>query len=140
METSIKKHIKPLAILGILVATMIWGSSFVVMKTSVDLVPPTWLLAFRFTAASFFLVLFFQKNLRKINRQSLICGIILGLVLNLSYLFQTYGLKYTTASKNAFITTLYVILVPFLHWIFTKKRPEANHMAAAVIAVIGLAL
>jgi drug/metabolite transporter (DMT)-like permease len=57
-----------------------------------------------------------------------------------SYLLQTYGVKYTTASKNAFITTLYVIIVPFLHWFFNKKRPSVNNIGAAVIAVFGLAL
>ena len=58
----------------------------------------------------------------------------------LSYQFQTYGLKYTTASKNAFITTLYVIIVPFFYWIVSKKRPTGRNIAAAFIAVIGLAL
>ena len=65
---------------------------------------------------------------------------ILGAFLCLSYQFQTYGLKHTTASKNAFITTLYVIIVPFLYWIVSKKRPTGRNIAAAFLAVIDLAL
>lgn len=131
---------KMLAILGLLITTMIWGSSFVVMKNSVDVIPPTYLLALRFTFAALALAAVFHGSLKKINRSCLINGVILGVFLEISYLFQTYGLKHTTASKNAFITTLYVIIVPFLHWMFSKKKPAQKNIAAACIAVAGLAL
>lgn len=120
--------------------TIIWGSSFVVMKNSVAVISPTYLLALRFTIASAALVAVFWKRVRALKKQDLLCGGLLGVFLFVSYFFQTYGLKYTTASKNAFITTLYVILVPFLHWFFNRKRPSRNNVAAAVIAVFGLAL
>lgn len=131
---------KILSILGLLLTTMIWGGSFVIMKNSVDALEPTFLLATRFTLAAIALVLVFHKSLKHLNKDSLTCGIILGILLELSYLFQTYGIKYTTASKNAFITTLYVILVPFFHWGVNGKRPALNNIMAAVMAVIGLAL
>ena len=137
-QTTIKT--KALSVLGLILTTMIWGGSFVVMKNSVDVLEPTFLLAVRFTIAALALVLVFYKKLRNLNGESLKRGLILGILLELSYLFQTYGIKYTTASKNAFITTLYVILVPFLHWGISKKRPKAKNLAAAVMAVIGLAL
>ena len=110
------------------------------MKNSVDVLEPTFLLAVRFTIAALALVFVFHNNLKNRNKDSLRCGLILGVLLELSYLFQTYGIKYTTASKNAFITTLYVILVPFLNWGISKKRPKMKNLAAAVMAVIGLAL
>lgn len=131
---------KVLSISGLLLTTMIWGGSFVIMKNSVDVLEPTFLLATRFTMAAAALMIVFHKSLKHINKESLTCGIILGIFLELSYLFQTYGIKYTTASKNAFITTLYVILVPFLHWGVSKKRPALKNIAAAVMAVAGLAL
>lgn len=140
MQMTKEKYRKLLAALGIIATTMIWGSSFVVMKNSVDLVPPAWLLAIRFTAAALVGGIVFHKNLLRMNRDTVFCGMLLGLAINVSYLFQTYGIKYTTASKNAFITTLYVIIVPFLHWMATKKRPSFHHLLAAVIAVAGLAL
>ena len=68
------------------------------------------------------------------------CGALAGLFLFVSYYFQTYGLKYTTASKNAFITTLYVVIVPFLAWAVNHVRPKANNLIAAGFAVVGLAL
>lgn len=132
--------IKALSVLGLIVTTIIWGSAFVVMKNSVDVISPTYLLALRFTIASIALVAVFWKRVRSVKKTDLLCGGLLGVFLFVSYLLQTYGLKYTTASKNAFITTLYVILVPFLHWFFNRKKPSGNNMAAAVIAVLGLAL
>lgn len=132
--------IKTLSVMGLIVTTVIWGSSFVVMKNSVAVIPPTYLLALRFTIASTALVAVFWKRVRALKKQDLLCGGLLGVFLFVSYFFQTYGLKYTTASKNAFITTLYVILVPFLHWFFNRKKPSRNNVAAAVIAVFGLAL
>ncbi|MBE7721549.1 DMT family transporter [Lacrimispora indolis] len=133
------KGIKALSVLGLIITTIIWGSAFVVMKNSVEVITPAYLLALRFTIASAALVAVFWKRVRKIRKTDVMCGGLLGIFLFISYLFQTYGLKYTTASKNAFITTLYVILVPFFHWFYNKKRPTANNVAAAVIAVFGLA-
>lgn len=134
------RKIKILATLGLLLTTVIWGSSFVVMKTSINAITPTYLLAFRFTIAAVGLMIVFWKKVKTVTFVEIKYGSILGLLLFVCYYFQTYGLKYTTASKNAFITTLYVIIVPFLHWLFNKVRPSKNNMFAAVIAVIGLAL
>lgn len=135
--TTIKKAA---SILGLLFTTMIWGGAFVVMKNSVDVLEPTFLLAVRFTMAAAALILVFHKNLKNLTMESLRCGLVLGILLELAYLFQTYGIKYTTASKNAFITTLYVILVPFLQWGISRRRPKMKNLAAALMAVTGLAL
>ncbi len=129
-----------MSVVGLIITTIIWGSGFVVMKNSVDIISPTYLLAIRFTIASIALVAVFFRRLKMVTQREILSGSLLGIFLFVSYLLQTYGLKYTTASKNAFITTLYVILVPFLHWFFNQKRPTANNIGAAVIAVFGLGL
>ena len=48
------------------------------------------------------------------------------------------GLQYTTAGKNAFLTSVYVVLVPFLYWVFYRKRPTAYNLAAAVLCLLGV--
>ena len=138
MNKTNEKGIKALSVMGLIITTVIWGSAFVVMKNSVDVISPTYLLALRFTIAFAALTVVFWKRLKRVGKTDIICGLVLGFFLFISYFFQTYGLKYTTASKNAFITTLYVILVPFLHWFFNRKKPSKNNVGAAVIAVIGL--
>lgn len=140
METQYKTGAKLLAAAGFLLITTIWGGSFVVTKNSVDRLPPSYLLASRFTLAALLMALVFFKHIRRINRESLRCGVIMGTFLTFAYAFQTYGIQYTTASKNAFITALYVILVPFFNWGISGERPGVNNIAAAVIAVIGLGL
>lgn len=140
MEREYKTGTKVLAAAGLIMVTIIWGGSFVVMKSSVDKVPPGYLLALRFTAAAAAMMAAFPKSLRRLNRESLRNGLLVGIVLELSYLLQTYGIKYTTASKNAFITALYVILVPFLSWAVNRKKPGLNNLLAAVLAVAGLGL
>ena len=129
-----------LASVSLLTVTIIWGSAFVVMKNSIDVISPSYLLAYRFTVAALGMTVLFWKQIKTMRMQEFGRGLLVGALLFVSYYFQTYGLKYTTASKNAFITTLYVILVPFLQWLFNRIRPAGHNLAAAVIAVIGLAL
>ena len=131
---------KILAGAGLILTTIIWGSSFVVMKNSVDLISPCYLLALRFTVAALCMLGVFWPQNKGMGKKDIQYGVILGVFLFTSYVFQTYGLKHTTASKNAFITTLYVMIVPFLHWVFNGKKPLGKNILAAVLAVIGLAL
>ncbi|OYO87911.1 EamA family transporter, partial [Lachnotalea glycerini] len=58
----------------------------------------------------------------------------------ISYFLQSIGCVYTTAGKNAFITTIYVVIVPFLYWIISKTRPDIYCVAAAFMAIIGIGL
>lgn len=140
METLDNKGMKVLATASLLFVTVIWGSAFVVMKNSIDVITPTYILAYRFTIAAIGMVILFFRQIRGMSRQEFRCGAIVGLFLFISYYFQTYGLKYTTASKNAFITTLYVVIVPFLSWLVNHIKPRVNNVAAAALAIAGLAL
>ncbi len=98
------------------------------------------MLAFRFTIAALVLPFIFLKKIKKIDLKYILNGSLLGFFLFAAYAFQTIGCQYTTAGKNAFITTIYVILVPFFNWIFTKKRPDLYAVAAAVLGITGIGL
>lgn len=128
------------ATLGMLLTAIIWGFAFVVVKNSLEFITTEYMLAFRFTIAAVALSLIFIKKLKKINRAYLKSGGLLGVFLFASYAFQTYGLEFTTAGKNAFLTTIYVIIVPFLAWAINKKKPDKFCVIGAVLALIGLAL
>lgn len=131
---------KTIASFGLLVATLIWGFAFVVVKDSLDYVPPVYMLAFRFTVASIGLLIVFYKRLRKINLDNVKSSIVLGILLYISYLLQTIGCLYTTAGKNAFITTIYVVIVPFLYWLICKQKPDIYCLVSAFMAIIGIGL
>lgn len=131
---------KTLASIGLILTTIIWGSSFVVMKNSVDIITPIYIMAIRFTIGGIVMMIFFAQKLKTIKKTDLWPGLVLGFFLFISYAFQTYGLKHTTASNNAFITTLYVIIVPFLNLLFNKVRISKNCIIAAILATIGIGL
>lgn len=129
---------KVLALPGLVLATIFWGFSFVVCKDAVHVISPIYMIALRFTIASVLMFPFLYKKIRHMTLQDLKCGILIGIALFASYVFQTYGVKYTTAGNNAFLTTTYVIIVPFLYWIVTKKRPDVFTLSAAVLAMVGI--
>ncbi len=120
---------------GILVLTaMIWGTGFVVMKNTLDSIPPAAIIAIRYTIAALLTALLFRKQLRGLTRADVLRGALVGALLSAAYIIQTVGLKYTTAGKNAFLTTVYVLLVPFGCWaIFREKLERRNFLAAALM-------
>ena len=135
-ETILQKLAKPM----LLAAPIIWGTSFVVMKHSLDSFTPLYLLAFRFTAAALVLGLVFWKSWRHLDRGYLMGGLATGTLLFLAYAFQTFGLEGTTSGKNAFLTAVYCVIVPFLNWAVSRKRPDGWNVLAAVACVAGIGL
>ena len=130
-------HIGRLSLIG---ATLLWGSSFVVLKTTLDSVPTLWILAIRFTGAAILMGLPSIKQLAKIDKRCLASGVLMGLALYAAYTLQTFGLVYTTPGKNAFLTATYCVLTPFLWWAFTRKRPDLYNILAALVCITGMAL
>lgn len=135
-EALLQKLAKPMLV----AAPVIWGSSFVVMKHSLDSFTPFYLLAFRFSAAGVLLGLFFLRRRRGLDLACWRAGAVSGTLLFLAYATQTFGLKGTTPGKNAFLTAIYCVVVPFLYWAITRKRPDRYHLAAALLCIAGIGL
>ena len=123
----------------LLVTALIFGSSFFIVKTSVDLIPPCWLIGIRFSLAAVLLGAVFCRRLRAMNVRTLGGGVVIGLFLCAAYIAQTVGIMGTTPGRNAFLTALYVVVVPFLNWIVTRVRPDRFSIAAAVVCTAGIA-
>lgn len=123
----------------LVLATVIWGYSFVVMKHVVDVVPPALLLGVRFTLAGLLLLIILHKRVKKHFSWNMVaCGAALALFDFSAFLTQTIGLQYTTPGINAFLTATYCVIVPFAWWAVAHKRPSICNVGAAVIAVIGI--
>ena len=118
----------------------IWGTSFVILKEALDSIGTMWVLALRFIIAAALLLLAAGKRLKTLGRAGLRGGMLLGVCLAAAYIFQTYGLKYTTPGKNAFLTATYCVLIPFMVWAFFKRRPNAANIIAAFMCVFGIGL
>ena len=126
--------------LALLLATLIWGSSFIIMKDALDDITTYYLLAIRFTGAFVLLGIVFWKKWKHINKDVIIVGFIMGTALIAAYAFQTFGLMDTTPGKNAFLTAGYCILVPFLFWGIAGSRPDKFNVIAAVLCIVGIGL
>lgn len=121
-------------------AALIWGTSFFIMKNALDAVPVFFLLAIRFTAGAVLLALVCGRRWKAFTPDYLWRGAVMGGFLCLAYSVQTFGLSMTTPSKNAFLTAVYCVLVPFLTWAVVKKRPDRYNIAAALLCVTGVGL
>lgn len=121
-------------------AAMIFGSSFFIVKNTVDVFPTNFLLAIRFTIGCLLLCALFPRKLRQMDRACLWQGTVLGLLIFAGYCIQTIGLTDTTPGKNAFLTASYCILVPFLHWVVDKRRPDLYNFSAAFLCLTGIGL
>lgn len=127
-----------LARTALVATTMIWGVSFVILKNTLSSVPVLYLLALRFSVSTALMALVSVRRLRQIDRRYLRAGALLGLAIFVANLTQTYGLAYTTPGKNAFLTTTYCVLTPFLMWILYKVKLRAQSVAAALICIVGI--
>ena len=135
-EKIMRKLAKPM----LFAAAFIWGSSFFVMKDALDALPVQYLLAIRFTTGALLLGLLCGKKWRSFTPDYLWRGAVIGGMLYTAYSVQTYGLALTTPSKNAFLTAVYCVLVPFLYWAFARIKPDRYHLLAAALCVTGVGL
>lgn len=124
-----------------LAAALIWGSSFFIMKDTLEVLPPFYLLAVRFSvAAVLLLVVLWRRVSAHLDAGTVVRGLILGALIFGGYGAQTVGLTDTTPGNNAFLTGTYCVMVPFMSWVVTKVRPQAKNVAAAVLCVVGIGL
>ena len=119
----------------LVIATFIWGSTFVIVKGALNDASPIPFLALRFTVAG--ILLFIVLTRGPMDHRAILPGLILGAFLFGGYIFQTSGLNYTTPSKAAFITGSSVILVPLIMLLQGARMTTAN-IAGALLGLAGL--
>ena len=124
---------------GILLLTaIIWGSAFAIVKNSLDAFAPAMLITLRYVIATPLSALVFRKHLRGLTRGDVLRGALVGVILGVAYILQTVGLVTTTAGKNAFLTGVYVLLVPFIGLVFFRQKLKLANFIAAGMMVLGI--
>ena len=122
-------------------ATIIWGSSFVIVKDVTNVVTPAWLIAVRFLVAALILgALVWHKRALLFQREYIFAGILLGLAEFMGYYLQTVGITDTTPGKNAFLTGVYCVIVPFIAWALMKRKPSWLNIVAVFVCLAGIGL
>lgn len=124
----------------LLFTTIIWGSTFVVLKDTLEHLPMYFILTVRFLLGGVLIGLAFPKKWKKFTPDIIWRGGITGLVLTGAYVTQTIGLNHTTPGTNAFLTATYAVMVPFAMWGITKKAPTIFNVLAALLGFTGIGL
>ncbi|MEW6507855.1 MAG: DMT family transporter [Bacteroidota bacterium] len=123
---------------ALLLMTIIWGGTFVIVKESLADVSPLLFVGVRFGIAALIVTFYFLLKGIKVEYESIKPGMFLGLLLFLGFFFQTTGLKITTATKSGFITGSLVVMIPLFQTIFEKRLPSKGAQIGTVLVFIGL--
>lgn len=134
MSRSIKAH------LLLVLITLIWGSTFVLIKEALNEASPLLLNAVRMSLAALLLAVYYRKHLARFDWPALRSGALVGLFLFLGYALQTAGLKLTTPSKSAFLTGVSTVLVPLFLMIIWRTRSHPWRGVGIALALAGLFL
>jgi len=122
----------------LVVCTLLWGATFVVVKNALSHASVFVFLSLRFTLAAALMAVYRFKALRTVNKEEFLAGAALGIFMFGGYAFQTAGLLYTTPAKSGFVTGSSVVLVPLLLAIFWRKHLARWAYGGALCAVVGL--
>lgn len=124
----------------LILVTVIWGSTFIIVKNATSVIPVYNFLFLRFLIAFIVLAILYGRRLVNIDKRTFIVSVLVGTMLFLGYALQTLGLKYTTASKSGFISGFNVVLVPILEAFFLKAKLSKTSWISVILAMVGLLL
>lgn len=124
----------------LVLTAIIWGSGFVASAVALEHYTPYQILAGRFLVGAVILSLIFFKKLNKLKKSTLIKGALLGIFLYIAFALQTVGLQFTTPSKNAFLTAVNVVIVPFIGFLLYKRKIDMYELSGALLAIVGIAI
>jgi drug/metabolite transporter (DMT)-like permease len=132
VSRSLKAH------LLLVVVTLVWGSTFVLVKEALAEASPLALNAVRMALAGALLAAYYRQYMLRLDRKGLVAGSIVGIFLFLGYALQTAGLRLTTPSKSAFLTGASTVLVPLMLVLFWRTRVHRWRVVGILLAFCGL--
>ena len=124
----------------LLAVTIVWGSSFVVVRHALDTAPPLALLVWRYVVGLVLVAIALGVRRKALDRDAIGDGLVLGALLALGQSLQLTGQAQTTASKAAFLTGLAVVLTPFVAVLRTRRLPTVENGVGIALASAGFFL
>jgi drug/metabolite transporter (DMT)-like permease len=122
----------------LVLTTLFWGGSFVFNKLGFREIPPVTFLFFRFALATLIMGAWCLRRLPGLNRDIVTKGVIVGLALAATNLSFVLGLSGTSASRAGFLNNLFVLIIPFLSYLFWRERVDRWNLVGILLAVAGL--
>lgn len=123
---------------ALIAVAAVWGGTFVMVKDAVSSYPLYAFLGWRFAIAVIAFVVIFPRTLTSFRPGTLRAGLLAGAFLTAGYVFQTWGLQDTSASKAAFITGMFVVITPLLQFAILRRPPKVAALVGVAAAVVGL--
>lgn len=128
---------------ALVLVAVVWGATFVVVADAIALYPVYAFLSVRFFIASLAFLVMFPSVLKRFNRKDLRVAVPAGFLLSVGYIFQTLALLPadqggTTPARTAFLTGMYVVIVPIFQLLVLRKRPSGGTVAGMGLALAGL--
>jgi len=128
------------AIAAMVLATLLWGGTFVAIRDAVAAVPPALLVSTRFIGAGLLFALVLVLRRRLPSRRDLAGGALSGLLMVGGFFLQAVGLRSTSAGSSAFLTCAGTLLAAFWAWLLLRERPGARLTFGIALAMAGSAL
>ena len=120
--------------------TLVWGGTFLVVHRAMMYSGPFFFVGVRFATASLLLACFFWRYLRALTWPEVRAGTMIGLAIAGGYGLQTWGMQTISSSQSAFLTALYVPVVPLLQWLVLRRPPGIMAWLGIALAFSGLLL
>jgi drug/metabolite transporter (DMT)-like permease len=135
-----RSRVRVFAELGLALAGVVWGVNFVLVKVAVERMPFFYYLGLRFLVGTLVLVPFCVGRLRRLDRRGWLVGMMLGALLFGGFALQTLGLKTISPGSSGFLTSIYVILVPLMLGVTTKRWPSLPVWVGIAMVMGGLSV
>lgn len=139
MNSAEKSALQKKSNLILLLTAIIWGSGFIPQKICANSMTAFAFNGFRYLIGSLLVLIITHFRLPE-NRRAWRITFLSGTILFLAADLQQFGIRYTTVGNTGFITTIYVVLVPFMGWLLFRQKITRSAFLAAAIALIGMYL
>lgn len=130
----------PSPVLVLVLVTMLWGGTFLVTRIALHFVGPFGFVGLRFAVAAIAVALAVRPHPASFQRRELVGGVVIGVILFLGYGLQADGLRTVASGESAFLTALYVPMVPMLEFLLFRRKPGLAALVGLILAFAGLVL
>lgn len=137
-ENQTKNHSNIIGVICLVIAALLWGGEFVVAKDVMDVIEPNWINVIRTFFTALISVVIWWKHFKAATIKDWARGAVCGTLFGIGWALQTMGLELINAGINAFLSCAYIILVPFMVWMVSRKKPQNKVFVSAALGIVGV--
>lgn len=140
LEGLTKKYDNLIGVMCLVIAALLWGGEFVVAKDVMGVIEPNWINVIRTFFTALIALVIWWKHFKIATVKDWARGALCGILFGIGWALQTMGLELINAGINAFLSCAYIILIPFMVWAVSKKKPEGKVFVSAAIGIVGVTI